>query len=153
MNRIVRFDELPQKLNAGTGLNPFFFEYKDNYIAPTFRISVFDETRKNIIVYDILEAFPTQMSDITMNWGSTDEFARFTVNFAYTSWKQTAFSVAQFTQPASAGNSLLSMSFGNGGSSLSLLPLGNFSAQGPSFSFNSSQPVQQQDFAADSFSG
>lgn len=129
MNRIVRFDELPQKINTGSGLNPFFFEYKDNYIAPEFRITVFDETRKKIIVYDILEAFPTQMSDITMNWGSTDEFARFTVNFSYTSWKQTAYSVAQLSSVTSPGNSVLQMSFGNNGSSLSFAPITNIATQ------------------------
>lgn len=130
MNKIVRFDELPQKINVSKeSLNPFFFEYKDNYIAPEFKITVFDETRKKIIVYEIFEAFPTQVSDITLNWGSTDEFARFTVNFSYTTWKQTSYSVAQFSQTTSPDNSMLRMSFGSDGSTMSLLPLTNIATQ------------------------
>lgn len=128
MNKIVRFDAMPNQVSTEGSLNPSFFEYKDNYIASSFIITVVDETRDKITTYEIMEAFPTQISDISLNWGTTDELARFTVNFSYTSWKQTAHSSSRLPSPISAGNSLLSMSFGDNGSSMSMLPLGNIAS-------------------------
>lgn len=85
MNKIVRFNTYftSAPLNSQ---KPYEFEYKDDYIARDFNISVFDEKKLLVAEYRIFDVFPISMSDIGMNWGSTDEFARFTVNFAYSFW-------------------------------------------------------------------
>lgn len=87
MNSIVRFNEYVEVPTPDvTQKLPYEFEYKSQYIAGDFYIAVFDERRDWVSEYRILEAFPISMSDISMNWNSTDEFARFTVNFAYSFW-------------------------------------------------------------------
>lgn len=67
--------------------SPFFFEYKDNYTAPGFTIDVRDEKDDIVTIYDIYYAFPTSISDITLDWNSNDEVAKFTVTFSYAFWK------------------------------------------------------------------
>lgn len=87
INKIIRFDDFINGPRTESGQQPYEIEYKDNYIAPEFYIKVLDEKRVWVAEYRIFEAFPVSMSDISMNWGSNDEFARFTVNFTYSFWK------------------------------------------------------------------
>lgn len=65
----------------------FLFEYKSNYCAPGFKIDVKDELNDTVVVYDIYYAFPISISDIALDWNSTDEIAKFTVTFSYAYWK------------------------------------------------------------------
>lgn len=84
MNGIVKFD---QTISPASGEStPFFFRYKKDYVAPQFAITVFNERRDEVAVYNLEDAFPTSISDINLNWGSTNQLARFTVNFTYTRW-------------------------------------------------------------------
>ena len=88
MNSVIGFDKFLTDPNPNvTGKLPYEFEYKSQYVAGDFYIAVFDERGDWVAEYKIFEAFPVSMSDISMNWNSTDEFARFTVNFAYSFWE------------------------------------------------------------------
>lgn len=68
---------------------PYFFNYKKEYVAKKFLITLYNEVRDEIFVYSLEDAFPTSVSDINLNWGSTNQLASFTVNFTYTRWTQT----------------------------------------------------------------
>lgn len=118
MNGIVKFDDFT---TPSTKLEnaPFFFRYKKEYVATEFFITVFNERNDEIAVYYLEDAFPTSIGDINLNWGSTNQLARFTVNFTYTRWtqKSVAADLANnlLTTPRQQDTSVLSMIYQAGG--------------------------------------
>ena len=90
MNKIVRFEDffvVPEGRGSQSMLEPYMFEYKDNYQSQ-IDINVYNETRDQVMTYSLYEAFPLGISDISLGWGNTDELMRVTVPFAFTHWKQ-----------------------------------------------------------------
>jgi len=113
MNGIVKFDEYLSPSNSLSD-PPFFFRYKKDYVAKKFFITVFNESRDEVAVYYLEDAFPTSISDINLNWGSTNQLASFTVNFTYTRWTHRS-AVEDITEklqvPGQGDASILSMLF------------------------------------------
>lgn len=66
---------------------PFMFEYKDSYCASKFNIFVYNENHREVIAYDVIDAFPIAISDINLGWANNDELMRFSVTFALTRWR------------------------------------------------------------------
>jgi hypothetical protein len=116
MNGIVKFDEYLSPSNT-VEKAPFFFRYKNEYVANEFFITVFNEKRDEVAVYYLEDAFPTSVSDISLNWGSTNQLARFSVNFTYTRWthKSATVDLTKSLNTERAGDqSVLSMIFRTG---------------------------------------
>lgn len=86
MNGIVKFDDYLSPVIPEGPVTPFFFRYKQQYVAKEFKIIAHNESRDQVAVYYLEDAFPTSISDINMSWGNTNQLARFTVNFTYTRW-------------------------------------------------------------------
>lgn len=113
MNGIVKFDEYLSPSNS-VEKAPFFFRYKNEYVANEFFITVFNEKRDEVAVYYLEDAFPTSVSDISLNWGSSNQLARFSVNFTYTRWTHKSATVdltKSLTAPRTGDQSVLSMIF------------------------------------------
>lgn len=83
MNRIMNFNR-SRGLNIGDELGrmPYEMSYKDDY-STEMRVLVYNEYTDNIIQATMLRAFPMGISDVTLNWSSTDDIVRLNVPISY----------------------------------------------------------------------
>jgi hypothetical protein len=83
MHSIVRGDEDVRYNEASaTGLLPYEVEFKDRY-ATTIRITQYDEQGTAIVVYDLTDAFPKNIPDVSVSWTDNNTFMQFGVTFSY----------------------------------------------------------------------
>ena len=73
----VRYDEA-----SATGLLPYEVEFKDRY-ATTITITQYDEQGTPIIIYELTDAFPKNIPDISVSWSDNNSFMQFGVTFSY----------------------------------------------------------------------
>lgn len=83
MHRIVRGDEdVRAQTVSGTGLAPYEVEFKDQY-ACTITITSYNEQGQPVLIYELYDAFPKTMPDISMSWNDNSSFMQFGVTFSY----------------------------------------------------------------------
>jgi len=88
MNGIVKWDGKPS-FNAPTSYNnlrPYEHEYKSKY-ASTISILTYNENEDKLIAYELYEAFPTSIGEVSYNWGDNDNLVRIPINFSYSYFK------------------------------------------------------------------
>ena len=73
----VRFDSF-----SSTGLQPYEVEFKDRY-ATTITITQYDEQGTDIITYQLTDAFPKNIPDVSVSWSDNNSFMQFGVTFSY----------------------------------------------------------------------
>jgi hypothetical protein len=89
LQRIVRGDEDVRYDDISpTGLQPYEVEFKDRY-ATTIRITQYDEQGTAIVIYDLVDAFPKNIPDISVSWSDNNSFMQFGVTFSYLQAKMT----------------------------------------------------------------
>jgi hypothetical protein len=73
--------------NISRGTN-FELAYKDEYCT-TLTIFVYSESKPEYptMIVDLVDAFPVSISDIALNWGSTD-FVKLNVRFNFLTWNE-----------------------------------------------------------------
>lgn len=85
MDQIYNFN-----MNNANGRNGTLFEmeYKDNYATP-MSIFVYNEIKSEtpVITIDLVDAFPLSISDMAINWGSS-EHIKLNVRFNFRSWHE-----------------------------------------------------------------
>jgi hypothetical protein len=84
MTGIVKFDEKPNASGkmSYNSLEPYTFAYKQDYAAD-INLLTYSENNDELISYDIFEAFPVSLGDISYNWGENDNLVRIPVQFAF----------------------------------------------------------------------
>lgn len=85
INSIVNFDLRNgyEAFSQRTGMSPFEVNYKEDY-STQIQVVAYNDTQNNIIEVEMFEAFPINIDDIQLNWGSNDEIMKINVRFAYT---------------------------------------------------------------------
>lgn len=87
MQRIVRGDEDPRSGRPGvSGLAPYEVEFKNRYSC-TLTITMYNEEGTPIVIYELYDAFPKTVPDLSLSWNDTSSFVQFGVTFAYTRMK------------------------------------------------------------------
>lgn len=102
MNTMVRFDSPTAAAwgPAATGSMfnstslPYEVAYKDNY-STTITITAVDRANQEIIVIDLLEAYPFAMGDISLSWSDTDSLMNIPVTFTFINWKYQRIDVSE----------------------------------------------------------
>lgn len=64
----------------------FMYEYPDEYVSD-MEIEQFNPAGDSIKTWKLLRAWPLTITPVSVGWATQNEIARFTVNFAYNSWK------------------------------------------------------------------
>jgi hypothetical protein len=83
MHAIVRGDEDVRTDDvSASGLQPYEVEFKNRY-ATTITITQYDEQGTAIIIYDLTDAFPKNIPDVSVSWTDNDSFMQFGVTFSY----------------------------------------------------------------------
>ncbi len=82
---MVEFEPIPSKYNRSYSNSPFTQKYFDSYIG-TVVIRQYGHNGELRSIHTLNEAYPHQMSPISMNWGS-EEPAKMQVSFAYRNYK------------------------------------------------------------------
>ena len=83
MHGIVRGDEDVRTDDLSTtGLQPYEVEFKDRY-ATVITITQYDEMGDVINVYELTDAFPKNIPDISVSWTDNNAFMQFGVTFSY----------------------------------------------------------------------
>lgn len=81
-NGIVDYNASKGMINPNT--KPYFMNYKSEYISNSMSIWVYDESFDKQILVTLRDVFPLAVSDVSLNWGSTNEPIRFSVVLQYT---------------------------------------------------------------------
>ena len=87
MGNIVNFSRDIRKSSDGTKLNYYEFAWPKEYegqiqiyiVKPT-------EENKNIIVYELDHAWPSNLGDLSLAWEMNDQVSKLSVTFAYNLW-------------------------------------------------------------------
>lgn len=74
---------------GGKGQDVFTIKYREQYTVQ-LRLLVHDKLQNQVLVYEFFEAFPTNIGDVTFEWGSTDSFGVVGVPFTYRYYRNTA---------------------------------------------------------------
>lgn len=83
MHRIVRGDEdMRSPIVSETGLAPYEVEFKDRY-ACTITITSYNEMGEPVLIYELHDAFPKSIPDISVSWGNGSDYMQFGVTFCY----------------------------------------------------------------------
>lgn len=83
MHRIVRGDEdVRAPTVSETGLAAYEVEFKDRY-ACTITITSYNEQGQPVLIYELYDAFPKNMPDISMSWNDSSGYMQFGVTFSY----------------------------------------------------------------------
>ena len=73
---------------TGNSNKPLYaLEYKENYISDII-IHVYDTVGKEVTTIKLKEAFPTNLSDVSLSWADKSSFFKTTATFAYTEWEE-----------------------------------------------------------------
>jgi hypothetical protein len=99
MNSIVDFN--------ASGLNtrsPDFYKvkYKETYVC-NIEIVVFDHQSNQIMRYKLIDAFPTRLGQISMNWESSS-YMNIGVSFKYSTWTSTNLFTPTYDEAAGLSN-------------------------------------------------
>jgi hypothetical protein len=84
LQSIVRSDyDIRSSVNVSAGgLNPFEVEFKENYQA-TITITTFNEQGTPVLSYKLINAFPTNIADIALNWGDSAQLMTIPISFTF----------------------------------------------------------------------
>lgn len=102
MNTMVRFDSPTAAAwgpaATGSAFNstslPYEVSYKDNY-STTITITAVDRSNQEIIIIDLLEAYPIALGDISMSWSDTDSLMNIPVTFTFMNWKYQRIDISE----------------------------------------------------------
>jgi hypothetical protein len=79
---IVRADyNVPSNQTSSNGLSAYEVEFKEDYKS-TITITTFNEVGTPVFVYDLSDAFPLNVPDVSLNW-SDSSMMQFSVQFAF----------------------------------------------------------------------
>tara|TARA_B100001093_G_scaffold519834_1_gene610809 strand:+ start:1512 stop:2480 length:969 start_codon:yes stop_codon:yes gene_type:complete len=109
VNQVFNYNVNGKAMNTTQLLNnkeaqPFEFGYHDDYVHNELKVSHLRPDGSPITQYTFHGAYPAQIGDVSMSWGSNDEVALLPVGYMYRNWT----------------SSHISPSGGTGGKSLSL---------------------------------
>jgi len=76
-----------QKSNFGGG-DQYYLAYKED-LATDITIKVFDTAGNVTVTYILKEAFPSQVTDVPLNWSDVNTTTKFMVNLEYLDWTTT----------------------------------------------------------------
>ena len=82
-NGIVNYNTDLGMSPAGKQYKPYLLKYRDQFMAPTIRIWIYDQTNLTSFGIKLYDAYPLQTSDIDLNWGNDNEAMRFSVVMQY----------------------------------------------------------------------
>jgi hypothetical protein len=68
--------------SSSSGLAPYEVEFKEDYRS-TLTISTFNEQGQNVLQYELYDAFPKNLPDVTLNWSDNSTMMQFGVTFGY----------------------------------------------------------------------
>lgn len=87
MQRIVRGDEDSRSGRLSiTGQSPYEVEFKNRY-ACTITITTYNDQGTPVAIYELYDAFPKTMPDVSLSWNDSSSFMQFGITFAYTRMK------------------------------------------------------------------
>lgn len=91
MQSIVKAD-IPVEISAGdslqlqqisqNGLAPYEVEFKENYAVP-IQLFVYNEQSQTILNYNLTEAFPISIPDVSLSWSNDNSLMQFAVDFEF----------------------------------------------------------------------
>ena len=81
MQGIVRGDQVMTSGAVVGGLAPYEVQFKDQYRS-NITITTFNEQGTPVLTYDLSDAYPINVPDITLNWSDTG-MMQFSVSFAF----------------------------------------------------------------------
>jgi len=83
MHSIVKGDSfITSGGSSASGLAPYEVEFKEDYRC-TLTILTFNEQGQNVLEYELYDAFPKNLPDITLNWSDNSTMMQFGVTFGY----------------------------------------------------------------------
>jgi hypothetical protein len=83
MHSIVKGDSfITGSGSSSSGLAPYEVEFKEDYRS-TLTISTFNEQGQNVLQYELYDAFPKNLPDVTLNWSDNSTMMQFGVTFGY----------------------------------------------------------------------
>ena len=65
----------------------FDIAYYDDLVG-NVKVEVLDELNKTMYAVDLQEAFPQNVSAISVGWGTNTDYMKFSVTFSYRKWKR-----------------------------------------------------------------
>ena len=74
----------------------FDIAYYDDLVG-NVKVEVLDELNKTMYAVDLQEAFPQNVSAISVGWGTNTDYMKFSVTFSYRKWKRVIDRVKEFT--------------------------------------------------------
>lgn len=90
MQNIILVSEFPAGTNMGRrGALPFELYYRDEYVTPVITIMVYEENQEKIIEYKLHNAWPSSITNVSMNWESEQRMG-IDVTFRYDVWTSSA---------------------------------------------------------------
>jgi hypothetical protein len=84
IDQIYGFSGKPQN-HVSSSKYPHTVEYKSSYQVD-MKVTMYNEREDKIITCKLIEAFPTSIGDINLDWGGTNEIVNLPIVFSYTSW-------------------------------------------------------------------
>jgi hypothetical protein len=86
-NNIINYNfAMGEHAASGTNQQLFEVNYRQHYLC-TIKIHTFDHTGKEILSYELSEAFPIQMGDITVAWSENDSFSVLPIQFTFRTYR------------------------------------------------------------------
>lgn len=88
IQNIVRGDFPVEQQTQGTqalsvsGLAPYEVEFKNNYAVP-IDIFLYNEEHQTVLHYNLTQAFPVRIPDISLSWSNDSSFMQFAVDFEF----------------------------------------------------------------------
>lgn len=88
IQNIVRGDFPVEQQTQGTqalsvsGLAPYEVEFKNNYAVP-IDIFLYNEEHQTVLNYNLTQAFPVRIPDISLSWSNDSSFMQFAVDFEF----------------------------------------------------------------------
>ena len=94
-------DSMAEKLFFNTWMdiinpqNTWNFEYKKNYVMD-IKIDQYDNMDNVVHTVRLIDAFPTAVNQLDLNWSSQNDYHKLTVTFAYTYWEKPQLTADSF---------------------------------------------------------
>lgn len=88
IQNIVRGDFPVEQQTQGTqgisvsGLAPYEVEFKNNYAVP-IDIFLYNEQHQTVLHYNLTQAFPVRIPDVSLSWSNDNNFMQFAVDFEF----------------------------------------------------------------------
>ena len=74
-------------LSRGRSALPYEGAYRQDYVTDLF-ILVLDETKRQVLEYQLVGAFPLTTGETNMSWQEQDAIVKVNVTFGYREWLQ-----------------------------------------------------------------